>query len=87
MVGLMIFAVIVAVLPLLFILGSLILRGASSLSVAFFTRMPVPQGETGGGVLHAIVGTLVIVGIAALIGVPIGMGPGEQAVVDRTIRG
>jgi len=79
MVGLMIGAVIVAVLPLLFILGSLILRGASSLSVAFFTRMPVPAGETGGGVLHAIVGTLLIVGVAALMGVPIGMGAGLHA--------
>ncbi len=38
--------------------------------------MPAPAGETGGGVLHAIVGTLIIVGIACLIGVPIGIGAG-----------
>ena len=79
MVGLMIGAVILAVLPLVLILGSLILRGASSLSWAFFTRMPVPAGETGGGVLHAIVGTLIIVGVAAAIGVPLGMGAGLYA--------
>lgn len=79
MVGLMIVAVILAVLPLVLILGSLVMRGASSLSWAFFTRMPVPAGETGGGVLHAIVGTLLIVGVAALIGVPLGMGAGLHA--------
>jgi phosphate transport system permease protein len=76
MVALMIGAVIVAVLPLLFILGSLIVRGASSMSLAFFTRVPVPAGETGGGVLNAIVGTLIMIGIASLIGVPVGAGAG-----------
>jgi phosphate transport system permease protein len=76
MVALMIAAVIIAVLPLLFILGSLIVHGASSLSLAFFTRVPVPAGETGGGVAHAIVGTLIIVGIAGAIGIPIGVGAG-----------
>lgn len=76
MVGIMVSAVVIAVLPLVFILGSMVIKGASSLSLAFFTRMPVPAGETGGGVVHAIVGTLVIVGIASLIGVPIGMGAG-----------
>jgi phosphate transport system permease protein len=80
MVGLMIGAVIIAVLPLLFILGSLVTRGAGSLSLAFFTRMPVPAGESGGGVLHAIVGTLVIVGIASVIGVPIGVAAGLYCV-------
>lgn len=76
MVALMIAAVVIAVLPLLFILGSLLVHGASSLSLAFFTRVPVPAGETGGGVVHAIVGTLIIVGIASLIGVPVGIGAG-----------
>jgi phosphate transport system permease protein len=76
MVALMIVAVVIAVLPLLFILGSLLVHGASSMSLAFFTRVPVPAGETGGGVVHAIVGTLVIVGIASLIGVPVGIGAG-----------
>ena len=76
MVGLMIGCVVLAVLPLLLILGSLIIRGAGSLSVAFFTRPPVPAGETGGGVVHAIVGTLMIVGAASLIGIPLGIGAG-----------
>lgn len=76
MVGLMAAAVLVAVLPLLLILVSLTIKGASSLSLAFFTNTPVPAGETGGGVLHAIVGTLMIVGIASLIGVPLGIAAG-----------
>jgi phosphate transport system permease protein len=76
MVGLMIVAVALAVAPLMFILGSLLVKGASSLNVAFFTRVPVPPGETGGGVFNAIVGTLIIVGLASLIGVPIGAAAG-----------
>jgi phosphate transport system permease protein len=76
MVGLMVFAVVVALLPLFFILFDLIVKGAGSLSVDFFTKMPAPAGESGGGVAHAIVGTLIIVGTASLIGLPIGIGAG-----------
>ena len=76
MVGLMLVAVIVAVAPLLFILLNLIIKGAGSLSLDFFTRMPVPAGETGGGVAHAIVGTLIIVGLASCFGLPLGIGAG-----------
>jgi phosphate transport system permease protein len=76
MVGLMIVAVVVALLPLFFILFDLVVKGAGSLSVDFFTRMPAPAGETGGGVAHAIVGTLIIVGTASLIGLPIGIAAG-----------
>jgi phosphate transport system permease protein len=76
MVGLMAFAVVVAILPLLFILGTLIVKGAGNLSLDFFTRLPAPAGESGGGVAHAIVGTLIIVGVAGLMGLPIGIGAG-----------
>jgi len=76
MVGLMGLAVVIAVLPLLLILGTLAAKGASSLNLAFFTKLPVPAGETGGGVMHAIVGTLMIVGTACLIGLPLGIGGG-----------
>jgi len=65
-----------AVLALLLILGDLIAKGASSIDWAFFTKGPVPAGETGGGVANAIVGTGIIVGMAALIGLPIGIGVG-----------
>ena len=73
MVALMVGAVAAALLPLVFILATLVLKGADSLSLAFFTQTPAPAGETGGGVVHAIVGTLLIVGTASLIGLPIGM--------------
>lgn len=67
---------LLAVAPLLLILGDLIAKGASSIDWAFFTKNPVAAGETGGGVANAIVGTGVIVGLAALIGLPIGIGAG-----------
>jgi len=76
MVGVMAFSVVLAVVPLLWILGTLILRGATSLNLAFFTQMPVPAGESGGGVAHAIVGTLLIVGQACLFGLPVGIAAG-----------
>lgn len=76
MVGLMVVLVVAAVAPLLFILLNLVVKGAGSLSIEFFTRTPVPAGETGGGVAHAIVGTLIIVGMASLLGLPLGIGAG-----------
>lgn len=76
MVGLMLAAVVVAILPLLFILGNLIIKGASSLNLAFFLETPAPAGAGGGGVAHAILGTLIIVGIACLMGIPLGVGAG-----------
>jgi len=66
----------IAVLALVLILGNLLIKGASSIDWAFFTKSPVPAGQSGGGVANAIVGTGIIVGLAALIGVPIGVGAG-----------
>jgi phosphate transport system permease protein len=79
MVVLMGAAVVVAVLPLFLILASLVLRGADSLTVSFFTNRPAPVGETGGGVAHAILGTLMIVGMASLVAVPVGIAAGLYA--------
>jgi phosphate transport system permease protein len=76
MVGLMIVAVITALLPLFLILINLLVKGASSLSLDFFTKMPAPAGENGGGVAHALLGTIIIVGVASLIGLPVGIGAG-----------
>lgn len=76
MVGLLLLAVVLAVLPLFAILGTLLVKGAGSIDFDFFTKMPVPAGEAGGGVLHAIVGTLLMVGTACLIGLPIGISAG-----------
>jgi phosphate transport system permease protein len=86
MVGLMIGSVVVALIPLFFILLNLILKGAGSLSLDFFTRTPAPAGESGGGVVHALVGTLLIVGTAGLIGLPIGIGAGVYCAEFPTSR-
>ena len=77
MVGLLGLAVVVAVLPLLLILGTLVAKGAGALNWDFFTKIPAATpGEAGGGVAHAIVGTLLMVGMAALIALPVGIGAG-----------
>ena len=64
------------VLPLGLILWHLISLGAPGLSIEFFTRMPTPVGETGGGMANAIVGTLILVGLGAVIAVPVGIAAG-----------
>jgi phosphate transport system permease protein len=57
---------------LFLILGYLLWNGGKSIDWNFFTQLPKPPGETGGGVANAIVGSAQIIGLAALIGVPIG---------------
>jgi len=69
-------AALLAILPLAAILVMLVMKGAGALDWDFFTRSSVPLGETGGGFAHAIVGTLMMVGLACLIGIPIGIGIG-----------
>ena len=63
---------LLAVAVLFFILGYLLWHGGTSLSWDFFTKLPVPVGETGGGMANAIVGSAKLLLIASLIGVPIG---------------
>jgi phosphate transport system permease protein len=58
---------------LFFVLGYVAVHGASSLSWSFFSQLPKPVGETGGGMANAIVGTLKLIFLAALIGLPIGI--------------
>ena len=73
------FALLMAVCvvaPLLAVFGYLVIRGIGSLNWAFFTHLPVPVGEQGGGVANAIVGSAMILGIASIIGVPWGIGAG-----------
>lgn len=76
MIALMYLAALLTVVPLVLILGYLVVKGAGSLSLDFFTQMPRPVGEAGGGMANAIVGTLVLVGLASVIGLPIGIGAG-----------
>ncbi|QNJ14084.1 ABC-type phosphate transport system permease component [Synechococcus sp. A18-46.1] len=66
----------VAVLPLILVLGYVIVKGGSKISLALFTELPPPPGLDGGGIANAIVGTIVITVIAALIAIPIGVGGG-----------
>jgi phosphate transport system permease protein len=76
MIALTFVAAAVAVVPLIVILAYLIKEGAGALSLDFFTHMPRPAGEPGGGMANAIVGTLILVGVASAIGLPIGIGAG-----------
>jgi len=66
-------AVLIALLPLAMIFFYVIKEGAGSLNLAFFTHTPKPVGEVGGGMANAIVGTLVLIGLAALFAVPVGV--------------
>lgn len=63
---------LMAVGVLFFILGYLLLLGGKDLSFDFFTKLPVPAGETGGGMANAVVGSAKVLVLATLIGVPIG---------------
>jgi len=74
--GLAILSTVLVVAPLVAIFIYLIYKGASSLSLAFFTQIPKPEGELGGGMANAIVGSAVLLGISSLIGIPVGIGGG-----------
>lgn len=63
---------LIAVSVLFFILGDLIYHGGTSINWNFFTKLPAPVGEAGGGMAHAIVGSAKLLLLASLIGVPIG---------------
>jgi len=61
------------VLPLLLVFGFLMYQGVMALNVGFFTQLPKPVGEVGGGMANAIVGTLILVSLAACLGLPLGI--------------
>lgn len=67
---------LLVVLPLFSILLNLIVEGASNVSLTFFTKLPAPVGEQGGGMANAIVGSLIVIGLGAALGLPIGIGTG-----------
>jgi len=71
-----ILATIVVIMPLVAILFYIIYMGASSLNLAFFTHIPAPVGEAGGGMANSIVGSGIILGLASLMGIPIGIAAG-----------
>jgi len=68
--------VLAAVIPLGSLLWLVVSKGARGLTASFFTSLPTPVGEPGGGVGNAIVGTAIMVGLACVIGLPLGIGAG-----------
>ena len=74
--GLITLAALIVTVPLFLILGTVVVRGLGGLNWAFFTQIPKPIGEEGGGMANAIVGSLMLLAVASLIGVPLGIGAG-----------
>ncbi len=74
--ALSILATALVILPLVTIFGYLLYKGASSVNLAFFTQIPKPEGESGGGMANSIVGSGIVLAVASAIGVPIGIGGG-----------
>jgi phosphate transport system permease protein len=72
-------SVLVALVPLALVLFYVVSQGISSLNLDFFTQMPKPVGEEGGGMANAIVGSLMVTGLGALMAVPIGIMSGIYA--------
>ena len=68
--------VLAAVVPLGSLLWLVVSNGLPGLSVSFFTSLPRPVGESGGGVGNAVVGTAMMVGLACVVGLPVGIGAG-----------
>jgi len=64
---------IAALIPLFLVLYYVAAQGIPALSLAFFTGLPKPVGEPGGGMGNAILGTLILIGLASLVGLPIGL--------------
>lgn len=71
---------LMAVVPLVLVLATVVERGLPHLSLAFLTQMPRPVGEQGGGMGNALLGTLLVVGLGCLFGVPVGMLAGVYVV-------
>lgn len=74
------------ILPLLLVFGFLLYQGASALNGDFFTSLPKPVGEPGGGMANAIVGSLILVALAACLGLPLGILGGVYLAESRDRR-
>lgn len=73
MLSIFVAATIIALVPLFGVLGYVLKNGLGALNIQFFTNLPKAMGLSGGGMANAIVGTLIMVLIASLIGIPIGI--------------
>ncbi len=74
--GLSVLATVIVIVPLIAILFYLVFKGASSLNFAFFTHIPAPVGQEGGGMANAIVGSGIVLLVASSMGIPIGIAAG-----------
>jgi phosphate transport system permease protein len=79
-------ASILVTCPLLLIFGFLLYQGLSALSFGFFVHLPKPVGEPGGGVANAIVGSLIMIGLACVLGLPLGILGGVYLAESREPR-
>jgi phosphate transport system permease protein len=79
-------SVLLALIPVAFILFFVVSKGIGSLDLNFFTQMPKPVGEVGGGMANAIFGTVIICGIGALFAVPVGVVSGLYVAEHRGTR-
>jgi phosphate transport system permease protein len=84
--GLTALAALLVIAPLLLILGFLVYRGISAINIDFFIHLPKPVGEAGGGVANAIVGSLIMLGLAVGVGLPIGILGGVYLAESRDRR-
>lgn len=73
MTGLMLAATLAVLIPLGLIFFHIMKMGMSSVNLDFFTQIPKPTGETGGGMANGMLGSLVMIGMASLIGLPVGI--------------
>jgi phosphate transport system permease protein len=73
MLGLTAVCAVLTLSALAFILGYLVYMGGSSVNAAFFTRLPVPVGEAGGGMANALLGSAKLLALAAVVGIPLGI--------------
>jgi phosphate transport system permease protein len=71
--GLSFVSALLVIAPLALVFYHLVRNGASAVSWSFFTHLPAPLGVTGGGMANAIVGSLQLLGLASMIGIPIGV--------------
>jgi len=64
---------VLAIVPLLWIIGSVVVNGISAINLEFITGVPAPYGESGGGIANAIFGSLIINAMASIFGIPVGI--------------
>jgi len=79
-------AAFLVILPLILILAFLVYQGASAVNLDFFTQLPKPVGEPGGGMANAIIGSLILIGLASCLGLPLGILGGVYLAESRDRR-